>query len=269
MYLADYHVHASCSPDGKFTVEQLAEHAVSIGLDELCITDHVDTYYWKGFTPRDDFPWEKAKADFDRAVERFGDRLKLRLGAELGEAYWSYERMEKILSEAPSLDFLIGSVHMASRRHGQFDLYFIEEADETFYHDVIDGYMEEMAGLVQWGKFDVIGHMTLPLRYINEKHNRTMTFEKHMHQAEEIFRVIIPKGIGIECNTNRGNAILPEAAVLKLYREMGGEIITLGSDAHVPEHIGCQMAQAQELLRSCGFRYFTTYTQRKAEFHPL
>ncbi len=269
MYLADYHVHASCSPDGKFTVEQLAEHAVAIGMDELCITDHVDTYYWKGYTPRDDFPWAEAKANFDRAVERFGDRIKLRLGAELGEAYWSYERMEKILSDAPPLDFLIGSVHMAARRHGAFDLYFIEKNTEAFYHDVIDGYMEEMEKLVQWGKFDVIGHMTLPLRYINEHHGLSMTFSQHMHQAEEIFRRIIPKGIGIECNANRGKGCLPEAEVLKLYRSMGGEIITIGSDAHVPEHIGFRFGEAQELLRSCGFRYFTTYTQRKPEFHSL
>lgn len=269
MYLADYHVHASCSPDGNYTVEQLAEHAVGIGLDELCITDHVDTYYWKDHAPRDTFPWEEAKANFDRAVERFGDRLKLRLGAELGEAHWSFERMEKILAAGPSLDFLIGSVHMASQRHGEFDLYFIKEESDEYYHDVIDGYMEEMGKLVQWGKFDVLGHLTLPLRYINEHYHRGMTFNKHMHQAEDIFRTIIPKGIGIECNTNRGNAPLPDADVLNLYRSMGGEIITLGSDAHDTKYLGYRLKETQELLRSCGFRYFTTYTQRKPEFHPL
>ena len=60
MYLADYHVHSAWSPDGKHSIEELAARAVEIGLDELCITDHVDTYYWKGFTPRDDFPWRAA-----------------------------------------------------------------------------------------------------------------------------------------------------------------------------------------------------------------
>ena len=158
---------------------------------------------------------------------------------------------------------------MASRRHGAFDLYFIEENTDEYYHEIIDGYMEEMAELVRWGKFDVIGHMTLPLRYINEHHHRSVTFDRHMHQAEEIFRAIIPKGIGIECNVNRGNGCLPDAAVLKLYRDLGGEIITIGSDAHIPEHIGFRFDQAQELLRQCGFRYFTTYHQRKPEFHTL
>jgi HisJ family histidinol phosphate phosphatase len=147
--------------------------------------------------------------------------------------------------------FLIGSVHMAARRHGAFDLYFIEKNTEAFYHDVIDGYMEEMEKLVQWGKFDVIGHMTLPLRYINEHHGLSMTFSQHMHQAEEIFRLIIPKGIGIECNVNRGKGCLPEAEVLKLYRSMGGEIITIGSDAHIPEHT---VATAQ--MHSGDFQFF-------------
>ena len=86
MYLADYHVHSAWSPDGKHSIEELAARALEIGLDELCITDHVDTYYWKGYTPRDAFCWDEPKADNARAVERVGDRLKLRLGAELGEA---------------------------------------------------------------------------------------------------------------------------------------------------------------------------------------
>lgn len=269
MYLADYHVHSAWSPDGKHTIEALAARAVEIGLHELCITDHVDTYYWKGYTPRDTFCWDEPKADYARAVERFGDRLKLRLGAELGEAYWSFERMEKILAEAPPLDFCIGSVHMAAARHGKFDLYFIKEESEEYYHDVIDGYMEDMAILAKWGKFDVLGHLTLPLRYINEHHHRSMTFEKHMHQVEDIFRIIIPKGIGIECNTNRGNAPLPSAEILKLYHDMGGEIITLGSDAHDPSFVGCRIKETQELLRSCGLRYTTTFDKHKPEFHPL
>ena len=269
MYLADYHVHASCSPDGKFTVEQLTEHAVAIGMDELCITDHVDTYYWKGYTPRDDFPWAEAKANFERAVERFGDRIKLRLGAELGEAYWSYERMEKILSEAPPLDFLIGSVHMAARRHGAFDLYFIEKNTEAFYHDVIDGYMEEMEKLVQWGKFNVLGHLTLPLRYIKNNAGLDMTFDKWMDRIEDIFSVMIPKGIGLELNTNRGGGPLPALNILRRYREMGGEILTFGSDAHTADYIGYQISQYQQRLKEDGWRYFTTFEKGKPIFHTL
>ena len=88
-------------------------------------------------------------------------------------------------------------------------------------------------------------------------------------QIEEILRTIIPKGIGIECNTNRGNTPLPDADILKLYRSLGGEIITLGSDAHVTNHLGCAIPARQELLRDCGFRYFTTFDRMKPSFQAL
>ena len=134
---------------------------------------------------------------------------------------------------------------------------------------IIDSYLEDVLALARWGKFQVLGHLTLPLRYINENYGEHMTFAHHMDQVEEIFRTIIPKGLGIECNTNRGNEPLPGADILRLYRRLGGEIITLGSDAHRPADVGCFIRQRQELLRECGFRYFTTFTGGKPEFKEL
>ena len=115
----------------------------------------------------------------------------------------------------------------------------------------------------------MLGHMTLPLRYLHDHLQVDMTFDEHMDAVEEIFRIIIPKGIGIECNTNRGGMPLPDEKILRRYREMGGEIITLGSDAHHGDHIGCAVASCQELLRQCGFQYFTTFTNGQPEFRPL
>ena len=90
-----------------------------------------------------------------------------------------------------------------------------------------------------------------------------------MAQIEEILHTIIPKGIGIECNTNRGNTPLPDADVLTLYRQLGGEIITLGSDAHAAEHLGCAIEARQELLRQCGFRYFAVFDRMEPTFRTL
>ena len=72
-----------------------------------------------------------------------------------------------------------------------------------------------------------------------------------------------------KCNTNRGDAPLPDESVLRLYRALGGEIITIGSDAHSTRYVGCRSAQTQELLRSCGFRYITTFDKGKPAFRPL
>ncbi len=129
--------------------------------------------------------------------------------------------------------------------------------------------MEDVLRLARWGRFSVLGHLTLPLRYMNENLGEQMTFDGHYDQCREIFRALIESGCGIECNTNRGNVPLPDAPLLKLYRETGGEIITIGSDAHSAEYVGCRVRETQALLRTCGFRYFCTFEGGKPTFRKL
>ena len=178
-------------------------------------------------------------------------------------------RAQHLLDHAPKLDFVIGSVHMAGEKFGNFDFYYIEKNTETYYHALIDSYLEDVLRLAEWGRFSVLGHLTLPLRYMNENLGEHMTFDAHMPQVADIFRTIIPKGLGIECNTNRGNTPLPAGDILRLYREMGGEVITLGSDAHSRDMVGCAILERQQLLRDCGFRYFCTFEGGKPIFRPL
>lgn len=269
MYLADYHTHSSVSPDGSVTVSRLAEAAIGKGLDEICVTDHVDTVLWGDHRPRESFDWSELEQQVAEARQRYGDRLVIRMGAELGEAPMAFDRAERLLDSGPKLDFVIGSVHMAGEKFQHFDLYYIEKHDETYYHSVIDSYLEDVLRLARWGRFSVLGHLTLPLRYMNENLGENMTFDAHREQCREIFRALIDSGCGIECNTNRGNTPLPDGPLLRLYREMGGEIITLGSDAHSCDMVGCAIRETQELLRQCGFRYFTTFEGGKPAFRPL
>ena len=269
MYLADYHVHSTCSPDGKMTMAEIAAVAAQRGLQEICITDHVDTYDWRSGEVRTDYDWEKAFRQHHEAVEQFGDRIAIKLGAELSGVVRFPQEAEYLLRYRDKLDFVIGSIHLAAEKFDWFDLYFIEEHDMPFYQDLITHYLCDMMTLARWGQFNVLGHMTLPLRYLHDHLGVELTFDDHMDQVEEIFRTIIPKGIGIECNTNRGGTPLPDGKILRLYRAMGGEIITLGSDAHVGEHIGCAIKERQELLKNCGFRYFTTFTKGQPEFRLL
>ena len=108
MYAADYHVHSTCSPDGKMTMAQAAEAAVRAGLDEICITDHVDTIYWGSNAPRSSFDWAASMAQYREAVGKFGDRLVIKLGAELGEANLAFDRADFLINSAEKLDFSIG-----------------------------------------------------------------------------------------------------------------------------------------------------------------
>ena len=166
MYVADYHTHSSVSPDGSVTVSELAQAAIDHGLDEICVTDHVDTILWGSHKPREDFDWPALQAQVDEARRRYGHRLVIRMGAELGEAPMGFDRAEKLLASGPKLDFVIGSVHLAGETFQHFDLYYIEKRDETYYHSVIDSYLEDVLRLAQWGKFSVLGHLTLPTKRI-------------------------------------------------------------------------------------------------------
>ena len=143
------------------------------------------------------------------------------------------------------------------------------EADEGFARQAIGKYLEEMQLLAQWGRFSVIGHLTLPLRYLNENLGMQMTFAGFEEQLRQLFQTIIPRGIGIELNTNRGNTPLPDREILKLYHDMGGELITLGSDAHTPNFVGCAIRERQQLLRELGFSYFVTYERLQPVYHKL
>ena len=145
MYLADYHVHSTCSQDGRQTMAQAAQAAVAAGMDELCLTDHVDTVYWgPEQKPRWDFDWDAVRRQFCQAQEQWGHRITLRLGAELGEAAMSFQRAEHLMQNAPPLDFVIGSVHMAGKKFHHKDLYYIEKADEAYYDSIIDSYLEDV-----------------------------------------------------------------------------------------------------------------------------
>lgn len=269
MYLADCHLHASCSPDGHLTMAQIAGQAVKVGLDEICITDHLDTIWWKDYSPRDSFDWPEALRQYEEAQALWGNRIKIRLGAEQGESVINFDIADKLQREAPPLDFIIGSVHTTNKKLGYFDIYFMEELGNDYYNAIIDGYLEETINLVRWGKFHVLGHLMLPLRYLQRRFGVVIPPDAWMDRIEEVLRALIYSGKGLEINTGTGTIHLPSADVLRLYRRLGGGLITIGSDAHKSEHIGAGIADAQELLRSLGWHHFATFAGGKPVFHNL
>jgi histidinol-phosphatase (PHP family) len=191
------------------------------------------------------------------------------MGAELGEATISPERADILLENAPKLDFIIGSVHTASKKFDYFDLYYMEKRDMDYYRAIMDDYLDETIKLLQYGKFHVLGHLTLPLRYIKNNTGLSLTYDDQTDRLEEIFSLMVDRGIGLELNTNRGADPLPSAKLLQLYRRMGGEVVTIGSDAHVPQHIGLAVDRCQQLLRDTGWLYFATYSEGNPIFHRL
>lgn len=271
-YIADYHMHSSCSFDGKYTMAEMVKAAIETGADEICFTDHVEPLeesHLRDITPEHD--WAKHIAQYEEAKAIAEKRIKVRLGAELGEVTVVDTALtDHLLATAPPLDFTIGSVHGFMKDGAMMDLCWIKERDEALWDEAIRLYLAEVRKLIDWGEFNVLGHLTLPLRYAKEdcgmKHR---SFAPYRDEVADILERLIDKNLGIEINTNRGNEPLPDEPWLRLYRDLGGELITMGSDAHSPNFIGCAMEERQELLKACGFRYFATFAEQKPIFHKL
>ena len=132
---------------------------------------------------------------------------------------------------------------------------------------VLEDYIKQMEALVDAGTFDVLGHIIYPLRYFSP--NLHLSLDPWQEQLDEILRRVIHSGKGIEFNTTQGTTIRQWAPLLTRYRELGGEILTLGSDAHRPQFIGAGFQEAAQMLQHLGYRYVCTYRQRTPQFHPL
>ena len=267
-YLADYHIHSCWSKDAKATMPEMAASALEHGMNELCFTDHVDIMGNKSME-YNTFDWASYEAMHDEVRRELGGRIVLRRGIELGDAPRDFAFAERVLREMPPVDFIIGSIHQLSAAYEYDDMYWCAAHDEEEGRRQIADYFTLVRKLAAWGKFNVLGHLTLPLRYMNMKNGLHMTFDGFEDEVEEVFRLLVGSGCGIELNTTRGKMPLPEEKWLRLYRALGGELVTLGSDAHQAQHAGLGIEEGQELLRSCGFRYFATFEEQKPIYHKL
>ena len=273
-YITDYHLHSTISPDGNNTMTEMAEAAVKLGVDELCFTDHVEPLHWLKWNapPREkgSYDWPAIVRQFEDAKAALGARIRLRLGAELGECVAAFPVADSFLDTAPALDFTIGSVHVYRLESGVWDDFCWVESDDPARWDWIAGrYLDELEKMVSWGRFTVLGHLTLPERYAWERHRVPLSFDRYEERLRSILKAAIDRGLGIELNSNRGNAPLPGEKWVRIYRELGGERITLGGDAHRPADGAGAMVERQELLKACGFDAFCAFDAGKPVFHKL
>ena len=168
------------------------------------------------------------------------------------------------------LDFIIGSTHVVDG----LDPYY----PEFWYdHDAISGvrrYYENMFECVNTiNNFDVYGHLDYITRYIPEKYGKISYDElTPFDLVQEILKKLIYNGKGIELNTagwRKGDSPNPASFILKEYKRLGVDLITVGSDAHKSEHIAYEIKKAHALLAECGFRYACIFRKRKPEHYLL
>ena len=164
-FITDYHCHSTVSPDGHNTMREMAEAAVRLGVDDLCFTDHIEPLPWDRWNepPKEkhSYDWAPMLAQFREAQEAVGGRIKLHMGAELGECSFAPDVADSFLDDAPPLDFTIGSVHCYRTASGEVnDLTWITSTDPAVWYAACESYFEEMEKLIDWGRFQVLGHIT-------------------------------------------------------------------------------------------------------------
>lgn len=264
MFRMDYHTHTCCSPDSSAALSDMVHAAARAGLQELCTTDHCDLQQEDG-APLKHWDWSPVLTQFHQASSLAPQAgVHLLLGLELGGAHTNPTLAGEILEGAP-LDFVIGSVHNLSPAAGGTDFFFLDYPEEVDARRALDDYMSCLMALAPLPYYDSLGHILYPLRYINGRAHYRISLDLWKEQLDTILRTVIQSGRAIEINTHTGREIAPWRPILKRYRQLGGELITIGSDAHRPQDVGRGLSAALELLRETGFRWLTRYRQRKPD----
>ena len=198
--------------------------------------------------------------------ETWGDKIRIRTGMEFGVQRHTIPEFEKLFHRY-SFDFIILSIHQVEDKEFWTQDFQRGKTQEEYNL----GYYEELLTVVEkYKNYSVLGHMDLIARYDEAG---IYPFEKIKPMAEKILKIVIAEGKGIEINTSSHRYglqdTMPSADILKLYRDLGGKILTIGSDSHRPEQLGAYIEETKELLKDIGFQYFCTYEDMKPVFHRL
>ncbi|NLI89708.1 MAG: histidinol-phosphatase HisJ family protein [Epulopiscium sp.] len=267
MYKADYHVHTNYSLDSVTPMEEQIKRAISLGFNEMVITDHHEAD-----PSSQEFHLETNISDyinqFNRLKEQYKNHINLKLGAEIGYEARGRDVLDEFINNNP-FEFIICSMHSLNGQDFYSGNFFAgktkKEAFREYFHAIKEC-------IDNFDNFDVLGHVDFICRYGNYP-NTDLDYMDYREVIDEILCQLIRNSKGIEVNTSGlrygVGHMHPRFDIIKRYKDLGGEIITIGSDAHRPEDIGADYEKGRQLLKEAGFKYFTTYNNRKAKFRKL
>lgn len=274
---ADYHVHTEFSDDSVYPMEAVVKDAIGLGLDEICITDHVDygvkidwdsgqEILYRHGEPLTNVDYPRYASEIKRMQDLYGSRLTIKMGMEFGVQTHTTPQFETLFRRYP-FDFIILSVHQVEDKEF-WTQDFQKGRTQKEYNE---RYYEEMLRVVKaYKNYSVLGHMDLIKRYDKAG---LYPFEKVKPMVAEILKIVIADGKGIEINTSSHRygltGSMPSTELLRLYKDLGGSIVTIGTDSHAPEHLGSYIKEAENQLLGLGFHQFCTYEKMEPIFHRL
>lgn len=271
MRLMDSHTHTSASADASSPLIEMAEAAIKSGIDILSVTDHCDIGFEEEIGKIDSkclSKWQPSLAQYREVSPLLEGKIELLMGIELAYIDLSPELAREITA-TPELDFVIGSVH--ALKDGR-DFYILNFHSMEQCIDLARRYVEENINIAKIGCFDVLAHLGYINRYM-KKAGFYIDLTMFEDRLRALLTLLIESGKGIEVNTSglrQGlGSTFPDKKMLKLYRDCGGELVTIGSDAHRPQDVGANIPDGLELLRELGFKYVSVFRERKPSFIPI
>lgn len=273
----DCHTHTLISPDSDAKLADMIGRADALGLKAYAVTDHIELcrFYAQDFygvpaRNEEDFfhydtRWEQSMQANQLAKALYHGPMHLISGIELGEPNADFALAGSLVQDK-RLDFVIASLHELP---GKLDFFFLDYTREDVTA-LLDDYFSTLLQICEWGGFDVLGHLTYPLRYIEGDAGIQMELARWRDCIAACFEAVIKNGKGIELNTSGYRQTygrpFPDMALLKLYRDLGGRLLTLGSDAHRPGDVGGGIAEGAALAKAAGFDQVCYFLRHEPHF---
>ncbi|MFI3212652.1 MAG: histidinol-phosphatase HisJ family protein [Eubacteriales bacterium] len=267
----DYHLHTYFSGDSEAPMEDMVKQAISLGLTHICFTEHMDMD--QPPAPNGEILNFEVNTDsylFELITlkEKYAKEIAINFGIELG-LNPAISRKLAAYIKSFDFDFVIGSTHLCNGIDPYFPEYFVGKSDEEAHREFFQCTLDNIKS---FSNYDVYGHLDYIVRYGQNK-DTNYSYNKHSDLIDEILKKLIYKEKGLEVNTaglKKGlRDVHPYTDILKRYKELGGEIITIGSDAHTPSDMAFGYDHASAVLKECGFQYYCTFDKRMANFIPL
>lgn len=254
--VADMHTHSENSHDSSCKIEAMLSAQKEKGTATFAVTDHCDIY---SHTAYDIFTPLVRSFETVAALNGAQNDVMLLSGVEISEGFWLPEQMEKANALVP-YDVIVGSVHCVkyeglTKAYSAIDFSALSDETVAAY---LDAYFDDVARLIETTDFDILAHLTCPLRYISGKYGKQIDLTAYDEKLTAILKSIIKKGIALEVNTSSFDVLgdfFPSKALIERYYALGGYLITLGSDAHVAERASAHFATAIDTLRRIGFKH--------------
>ena len=272
-YAADYHIHTHHSGDSNAPMEDMIKKAIELGLKGMCFTDHLDLDYpdYPDLPPSPftlDIP--AYRSEFMHFKELYRDRIDLKFGIEVGMQEHVAKENSRIVSEN-DFDFVIASIHLLFGEDPYYEVFWTARNIEDIYRSYFEKTLEN---ITLFTDFDVLGHLDYISRYVVPKDDKTYSYQRFAKEIDAILSYLAVNEKGLDINSkvlsaDPGGTPNPCPDVIRRFKELGGRIITFGSDAHAPGGIAAGFDRLRDIALSCGFTEYYTFDKRTPIPHTL